>query len=99
MARKTVNREKVKEQIQTEEESAAVAAPKKKRKAPATPRKKRTKVAPVIRYKVFWAIYNQSMKRVATYDYADEAAAKEKAEDLSKKTPHFVLRVKEEIAE
>lgn len=98
MARKTVNREQVKEQIQTEEKEAE-KAPKKKRKTPAAPRKKRTKVAPVIRYKVFWAIYNQSMKRVATYDYADEAAAKEKAEALSQKSPHFVLRVKEEIAE
>ena len=73
-------------------------APKKKKK---TKRKSRAKAPEDIRKRVFWAVFNHAMKRVALYEFNQRKAAEKKAKDLSPegKPPHFVMKVKEEITE
>ncbi|MCG8585195.1 MAG: hypothetical protein MI757_10825 [Pirellulales bacterium] len=94
MARKVVSRKALREEAE-----AAEAAPKKKKKA--APKKKTTRKKKAadaeVRLKAFWGVFNQSMKRVAIFEYSDRKPAEKKAEELSKKakTPHFVQLVKE----
>lgn len=83
---------------------AASSATKTKTKATAkakTKRKSRKKVAPEVRLKAFWGVFNQSLKRVALYEYSQRRQADKKAEELQEKqtTPHFVQLVKEVIQE
>lgn len=101
MARKVLNRKELRE-----ENDAAEAAGKTKKKtkeagekkAPAK-RKSRTKAAKEVRLKAFWAVFNQSMKRVALFDYSQRKQAQKKADELttSSKSPHFVAPHKEVI--
>ena len=51
--------------------------------------------------KLFWGVFNQSLKRVAVYEFSEKKEADKKAEELSKsgKSPHFVQKVKEVIEE
>lgn len=103
MARKTVSRK----QLRAESEAAEKAESKKKKKKAAkkkgAKKKKSTrkkKKAEDVRMKLYWGVFNQSMKRVALYEFNQRKAAEKKAEDLCKggsKTPHFVQRVKEPI--
>ena len=81
-----------------EEDGAAVAKPAKKA---AKKRKSRSKADKIVRYKAFWGVFNQSLKRVAVFEYHERSAADKKAEELSgsQKTPHFVRPVKEPIEE
>ena len=73
----------------------------KKKKADTKVKKKRTrkKKAAEVRLRLFWGVFNQSLKRVALYEFNQRKQAEKKAEDLTKsgKSPHFVQRVKEEI--
>jgi hypothetical protein len=64
-------------------------------------RKSRAKVAKEVRLKAFWGVFNQSLKRVAVFDYSDRKGADKKTAELnaSQKTPHFVQLVKEVIEE
>ena len=102
MARKTVSIKEKRAEAEAAE-AAEKAAPKKKKKAAKkkTARKSRAKAAKEVRLKAYWGVFNQSMKRVALFEYADKDVATKKAEALSKsqKSPHFVQPVKEEIAE
>jgi hypothetical protein len=62
--------------------------------------KKRTrKAAKAIRLKAYWGVFNQSLRRVALFDFNEKKQADKKAQDLSKsgKSPHFVQPVKEVI--
>ena len=98
MARKVVNRKVLREQAEAAEKaggSEAAVAPKKK----AVRRKK--KEAAVVRMKLYWGVYNQSMKRVALFDFHQKKMAEKKAETLSAsgKSPHFIQKVKEAIVE
>ena len=70
------------------------------KKAPAK-RKSRAKVVKEVRLKAFWGVFNQSMRRVALFEYSQRKEADKKAADLSEsqKTPHFVQIVKEVIEE
>jgi len=101
MARKVVNRKELRKEAEAAEKKGAKtkkkAAPKKK----ATKRASRAKAAKEVRLKAFWGIFNQSMKRVAIFDYSQRKAADKKAKDLSAngKSPHFVQLVKEVIEE
>jgi hypothetical protein len=99
MARKVVDRK----ELRAENEAAEKAATKKKtvKKKKATKRKSRAKAAAEVRMKLFWGVFNQSLKRVALYEFNQRKQAEKKAEDLSKsgKSPHFVQRVKEAIEE
>ena len=82
-------------------EKKAKAAPKKAatKKEPAK-RKSRAKSAKEVRLKAFWGVFNQSLKRVALYEYSQKKEADKKAKELtaSGKSPHFVQPVKEPVA-
>ena len=54
-----------------------------------------------VRMKLYWGVFNQSMKRVALYDYSQKKEADKKAADLGAngKSPHFVQKVKEVVEE
>jgi hypothetical protein len=110
MARRTLNRRELRianeaaeaaeagDAAETEEDSKSTAAPAKK---PAKKRKSRAKADKVVRYKAFWGVFNQSLKRVAVFEYHERSTAEKKAEELSgsQKSPHFVRPVKEPIEE
>ncbi|HBO42880.1 MAG TPA: hypothetical protein DD670_02880 [Planctomycetaceae bacterium] len=104
MARKIVNRKELREQAEAAEaaeKTEAVAKKKTVAKKVAAPRKSRSKVAKEVRLKAFWGVFNQSLRRVAIFEYSDRGTADKKAEELSgsQKTPHFVKLVKEVIEE
>ncbi len=96
MARKVLNRRELR--------AAAEAAANdrrgrsKKAKKP-TARKSRAKTAKEVRLKAFWGVFNQSMKRIAVFEYAERKQADKKAAEMtaSGKSPHFVQLVKEVI--
>lgn len=62
------------------------------------PKKKRSKAGGV-RLKAYWGVFNQMMKRIALFEYAERKQADKKAGELGAggKTPHFVQLVKEVI--
>ncbi|MBN2216740.1 MAG: hypothetical protein JW719_05150 [Pirellulales bacterium] len=99
MARKVVNRKELREQAEAAEQAGTAT----KKKTPSKPvkRKSRSKTAKEVRLKAFWGVFNQSLRRVAIFEYADRKSADVKAEELSgsQKTPHFVKLVKEVIEE
>jgi hypothetical protein len=73
------------------------AAPAEKKKAPV----KRVRAPKEVRLKAFWGVFNQSLRRVAIYEFNERKAADKKAAELTKsgKSPHFVQPVKEQIVE
>jgi hypothetical protein len=99
MARKIVNRKELREQAEAAEQADAGA--KKKPAKPPAKRKSRSKTAKEVRLKAFWGVFNQSLRRVAVFEYSDRKTADAKAEELSgsQRTPHFVKLVKEVIEE
>ncbi len=105
MARKTVSRKKLRAESEAAEKKKTKKKKKKAAKKKAAKKKKkakrRSKKNIVVRLRLFWGVFNQSMKRVALYEFNQRKQAEKKAEDLSKsgKSPHFVQRVKEEIEE
>jgi hypothetical protein len=101
MARKIVNRLQLREEAEQAERAAASGEAKTPAKKKAAPRKSRKKVAVEARVKLFWGVFNQSLKRVALYEYSQRKQADKKAQELSQsgKAPHFVQKVKENIAE
>ena len=102
MARKIQNRIQLREEAEAAERIAE-AAPKKKKKAKAkaTKRKSRAAAAKEVRLKAFWGVFNQSLRRVAIFEFDQREEADKKVEALGKtqKTPHFVQLVKEVIEE
>jgi hypothetical protein len=54
-----------------------------------------------VRLKAFWGVFNQTMRRVAVFEFGDRKGADKKADELTKsgKSPHFVQVVKEQIVE
>ena len=96
MARKVVNRKELRAEAEAAEKDTKKKAAKKK--APVK-RKTRKKADAVVRMKLLWGVFNQSMKRVALYDFSQKKEAEKRATDLSKsgKSPHFVQKVKEVI--
>lgn len=111
MARKVVNRKELRAEHDAAAAKAAAspeaAAPgEKKKKAsgekkPPAKRKSRAKSSEPARMKLFYGVFNQSLKRVALYDFTQKRQADAKAAELSAsgKSPHFVQKVKEAIAE
>ena len=100
MARKVLNRKELRaanDAAEAVETPDVEKAPKKK----AAKRKSRAKVVKEVRLKAFWGVFNQSLKRVAVFDYSDRKGADKKAGELngSQKSPHFVQLVKEVIEE
>jgi hypothetical protein len=107
MARKVLNRKELREENDAAERESK---PKKKEKAvkgdetvkkKPVKRKSRAKTAKEVRLKAFWGVFNQSMKRVALFDYSQRKQAEKKAAELStsSKSPHFIQPVKEVIEE
>ena len=98
MARKTVS---IKDK--RAEAEAAEAQEKTKKKAKKKPAKRKSrakKKAPEdLRMKMYWGVFNQSMRRVALYEFNQKKQAQQKAEELSKggKSPHFIQKVKDEV--
>ena len=54
-----------------------------------------------MRLKAFWGVFNQSLRRVAIFEFNERKQADKKAAELTKsgKSPHFVQPVKEQIVE
>jgi hypothetical protein len=105
MARKVLNRKELREESDAAEREGKtkkkpVKGEEEAKKKP-TKRKSRAKTAKEVRLKAFWGVFNQSMKRVALFDYSQRKQADKKAAELSTsaKTPHFVQPVKEVIEE
>lgn len=104
MARKIVDRKAKRAEAEAAERSAPAKKAAKKssetKKAPAK-RKSRAKTGKEVRLKAFWGVFNQSLKRVALFEYSDRKQADQKAKDLtaSGKSPHFVQPVKEVVQE
>ncbi len=98
MARKVVNRKEWRAENEAAEQAGTT---KKKAKKKAAKRASRAKSVADVRMKLFWGVFNQSLKRVALYDFSQKKQAEKKATELSKsgKSPHFVQKVKEVIEE
>ena len=99
MPRKVVNRKALREEVESAERAVIKKKKAVKKKTPT--RKSRTKAPDNLRMKLFWGVFNQSLKRVALFEFSQKKQAEKKAEDLSKsgKSPHFVQKVKEVIQE
>lgn len=101
MARKTIK--DLRREHEAAEKMGADSPAKDKKKAAKTPtkRKSRAKSAKEVRLKAFWGVYNQSLKRVASFEYSERKQADKKAAELNaaQKTPHFVQVYKEPIQE
>jgi len=103
MAGKTLNRKELRAQVEAVERSGekAAAAPATKKSATGTKRKSRAKEPVDVRVKLYWGVFNQSLKRVALYEFNQKKQADQKAEALTAqgKSPHFVKKVKEAVEE
>jgi len=105
MAAKIVSRKEKRAEAEAAEKKTK-AAPKKAattktaKKEPVK-RKSRAKSAKVVRLKAFWGVFNQSLKRVALFEFSEKKEADKKAKELtaSGKSPHFVQPVKEAVQE
>jgi hypothetical protein len=99
MARKLLNRLALREEVEAAAKAGITDTTKKTAKKATTPRKSRKKEAPEIRVKLFWGVFNQSLKRVALFEFNQKKQADKKAEELSQggKAPHFVQKVKEAV--
>lgn len=71
----------------------------KKKEAKKKPAKRTRRAAKEIRLKAYWGVFNQSLRRVALFEFNERKLADKKAQDLTKggKSPHFVQPVKEVI--
>jgi len=60
---------------------------------------KRVRTPKEVRLKAFWGVFNQSLRRVALFEFDERKQADKKAQELTKsgKSPHFVQPVKEVI--
>jgi hypothetical protein len=105
MAKKTVKKKAPAKKVA----AAKTKAPAKKKEAPpkkaAAPKKAvkrtRSRAAKEVRLKAFWGVFNQSLRRVALFEFNERKQADKKAQELTKsgKSPHFVQPVKEQVAE
>ena len=100
MAKKTAKK-KAPAKKPAAKKTPAKKAPAKKAAAKKKPAKKRTRTAKAVRLKAFWGVFNQSLKRVALFEFNEKKQAEKKAAELTKggKSPHFVQPVKEVIEE
>ena len=100
MARKVVNRKALREESEAAEK-AGLGKKKAVKKKKTAKRKSRAKEPADVRMKMFWGVFNQSLKRVATYEFNQKKEAEKKAKALSSsgKSPHFVQKIKEVIEE
>jgi hypothetical protein len=98
MAAKSRSRMDLRREAEAAEAAGVPAKPAKK----AAPKKPRVaKKDKIVRLKAFWGVFNQSLKRVALFEYSERKQADKKAVELtaSLKSPHVVQPVKEVIQE
>ena len=100
MARKVVSRKAKRAEVEAAEKSEKKAVKEKVKKEPAK-RKSRAKTAKTVRLKAFWGVFNQTLKRVALFEYPDRKKAEKMAAELTAggKSPHFVQLVKDVVQE
>jgi len=103
MARKVVSRKEKRAEVEAAEK-AEKKAPKAKKEAAAKAapkRKSRAKTAKDIRLKAFWGVFNQTLKRIALFEYSEKKKAEKMADELTAggKSPHFVQLVKDVVQE
>jgi hypothetical protein len=104
MARKVVSRKAKRAEVEAADEREGAASKAKKetapKKAPAK-RKSRAKSAKDIRLKAFWGVFNQTLKRIALFEYSERKKAEKMAAELTAngKSPHFVQLVKDVVQE
>ena len=103
MARKVVSRKEKRAEVEAAEK-AEKKAPKAKKEAAAKAapkRKSRAKAAKDIRLKAFWGVFNQTLKRIALFEYNERKKADKMAAELTAngKSPHFVQLVKDVVQE
>jgi hypothetical protein len=104
MAARIVNRKERRAEAEAAEKRGKTA---KKTEAKATTkkepakRKSRAKSSKETRLKAFWGVFNQSLKRVALYEFSERKEAEKRAKELtaSGKSPHFIQPVKEAVQE
>ena len=105
MARKVVNRKELRAQNDAAEARGKEKTEKKEKvaKEPKVAAKKtvRKKVAKETRLKAYWGVFNQAMKRLVLFEYAEKKSAEKKAAELtaSSRATHFIQLVKEAISE
>lgn len=95
MARQVVSRKAVAAEAYAAEKSTADKKSKKKSAS-----RKTKKTAEDVRMKLYWGVFSQGLKRVAVFEFDQKKEAEKRAVELSKggKSPHFIQKVKEEIA-
>jgi hypothetical protein len=104
MAARIVNRKERRAEAEAAEKRGKTAkkteAKASAKKEPAK-RKSRAKSSKETRLKAFWGVFNQSLKRVALYEFSEKKEAEKKAKELtaSGKSPHFIQPVKEAVQE
>jgi len=105
MARKIVNRKEKRAEVEAAEKADKKGAATKAKKAAAPKaapkRKSRAKAAKDIRLKAFWGVFNQTLKRIALFEYSERKKADKMAAELTAngKSPHFVQLVKDVVQE
>jgi len=101
MARKTLNRKALREEVEAAEAAGKGTKAGEAEAGKKPKRKSRAKEPTEVRLKLFWGVFNASMKRVALYEYTQKKQAEQKASDLSQggKQQHVVLKVKEPVVE
>jgi hypothetical protein len=106
MARKVVSRKEKRAEVEAAEKAGKKSTATKSKKeagekAAAPKRKSRAKTAKVIRLKAFWGVFNQTLKRIALFEYSEKKKADKMAAELTAggKSPHFVQLVKDAVQE
>jgi hypothetical protein len=99
MAAKIVRRKEKRAEAEAAERKAKAAPKKAAAKKEPAKRKSRAKGAKEVRLKAYWGVFNQSLKRIALYEYSEKKEADKRAKELtaSGKSPHFVQPVKEAV--
>lgn len=105
MARKVVSRKEKRAEVEAAEKAGKKTTATKAKKEPsakaAPKRKSRAKAAKDIRLKAFWGVFNQTLKRIALFEYSERKKADKMAAELTAggKSPHFVQLVKDVVQE
>ena len=98
-AKKTATKKTATKKTVTKKTATKKKETKKAEKKPKAKRASRKKVVAEVRLKAYWGVFNQSLKRVALYEYNQKRQADKRAVELTGKSssPHFVQLVKEVI--
>ena len=97
--KKTVTKKTATKKTVTKKTATKKKETKKAEKKPKAKRASRKKVVAEVRLKAYWGVFNQSLKRVALYEYNQKRQADQWSVELTGKSssPHFVQLVKEVI--